>query len=399
MKKNDQTPPESKRKKAPAEKNAATKKPPQESRCLVAGIGASAGALESYKKFLSEMPLESGISFVLVQHLDPRHKTLMPELLAASTSMPIILVTEETRVEPNHVYLIPADTVLTISKGVLHPSAPLSGQMERNTIDHFFRSLAHDQEECGVGIILSGNGSDGTEGVKAIKERGGMTMTQNVELARYPGMPRSAIESGLIDHILPIAEMPARLIEYAKYINEIRHTKRNGGIHDEAADQLARICSILRRQTGHDFSQYKRSTLVRRIQHRIQVQHAESVTGYVDRLLNDPREVDQLFKDLLIGVTHFFRDTEAFESLAANVIPRIFEEKDGNGYVRVWVPGCSSGEEAYTIAILLSEYIAEHDPSLNAQIFATDIDDEALEIARQARYPVAIEEHVPQESI
>src|SRR5262245_36287757 len=263
-------------------------------------------------------------------------------------------------------------------------------------IDSLFHSLAEDQGANAVCILLSGSGSDGTLGLRAVKEHGGMVMAQAPETAKHDAMVRSAISTGLVDHVLSPGEMPAKLLEYAAYL---RNRKGSDALLEEAADHMGRICALLRRKPGHDFTRYKATTVVRRIQRRMQVLQVASVAGYVELLRQDPKEVDQLFRDLLIGVTHFFRDPEAFLVLGHEVIPRIVAECSADTGLRIWTPGCATGEEAYSVAMLLREEMTKQEASVRVQIFAGDIDEEALDFARQARYPEGIAEHVSPERL
>jgi two-component system CheB/CheR fusion protein len=368
--------------------------------CLVVGLGASAGGLEAFEHFFARMPPENGMAFVLVQHLAPDRASLLPELLAKYTRMSVRQVEEETPVAPNHVYVIPPDATLTIDRGVLHlVSPPVEPRLRRLPIDSFFRSLAEDQGENAVCILLSGAGADGTRGLRAVKEHGGMAMAQTPASARYDSLVRSAIATGLVDHILPVEEMPARLMEYSTYLTALRATNGPTRPRTEVGDHLHTIHGLLKRQTGHDFSQYKENTIIRRIQRRLQVLQLDAVDAYLTLLKQDPKELDLLFQDLLIGVTQFFRDPEAFAALAREVIPALFADKGADGQVRVGVSGCASGEEAYSIAILLREHLAALDVAPRVQIFATDIDAHALENARRGCYSLGIAEQVSPERL
>jgi two-component system, chemotaxis family, CheB/CheR fusion protein len=357
--------------------------------CPVVGIGASAGGLEAFQALFHHMPPDTGCAFVLIQHLSPRHESLIPELLASRTSMPVLAVTEETVVQANHIYVMPPNAELTTDDCVLYASTVFRVRGRRSPIDRFFRSLAEDQEDEAVAIVLSGTGTDGALGLKAVKEHGGLTLVQAPETARCDSMPRSAILTGAVDHVLPVAEMPARLIEHHRRLRE-----GQGGspeqFREEAAAYLGKICAILRRETGHDFRRYKESTLVRRVRRRVNESRSSSVYAYVELLNEEALEVEHLFRDLLISVTHFFRDPEAFDSLAATVLPRLFEGKDADGSVRVWVPGCATGEEAYSVAMLLREHMDRLEAPPLVQVFATDIDAQAVEVARQALYPETV---------
>ena len=345
------------------------------------------------------MPSDSGMAFVLVQHLDPHHPSLLPELLGKATRMSVAQATDETPVQPDHVYVIPPNASLTIERGVLRVQ-PVDGDGgPRLTIDRLFDSLAQDQGHNAVCVLFSGSGSDGTIGVRAVKEHGGMVMAQSPETAQHDPILRSAISTGLVDHVLPPAELADKLMEYATYLRRLRDQQGPEALVLATSDELTRICTILLHKTGHDFRRYKTPTLVRRIQRRMQVLQAATVTAYIERLRDGPSEADQLFRDLLIGVTHFFRDPEAFTVLANDVIPRLVDVATLDGTLRVWTPGCSTGEEAYSVAILLREQILRQDSRSRVQIFAGDIDDEALEFARNGRYAEGIAKHVTRERL
>ena len=345
------------------------------------------------------MPSDSGMAFVLVQHLDPHHPSLLPELLGKATRMSVAQATDETPVQPDHVYVIPPNASLTIERGVLRVQ-PVDGDGgPRLTIDRLFDSLAQDQGHNAVCVLFSGSGSDGTIGVRAVKEHGGMVMAQSPETAQHDPILRSAISTGLVDHVLPPAELADKLMEYATYLRRLRDQQGPEALVLATSDELTRICTILLHKTGHDFRRYKTPTLVRRIQRRMQVLQAATVTAYIERLRDGPSEADQLFRDLLIGVTHFFRDPEAFAVLANDVIPRLVDVATLDGTLRVWTPGCSTGEEAYSVAILLREQILRQDSRSRVQIFAGDIDDEALEFARNGRYAEGIAKHVTRERL
>ena len=376
--------------------------PAEESRSgpvAVVGMGASAGGLEALQKFFTHMPPDSGLAFVVVQHLDPRHATMMPELLGKVTRMPVEQVKDETPVEPNNVYVIPPNASLTIEGSVVRVMSPPESKSLRMRIDHLFHSLAEDQGDRAICILMSGSGTDGTLGLRSVKEHGGMAMAQSPESAKHDSILRSAIGTGMVDHVLTPEAMPAKLVEYAGYLRELHEKHTRDALFEQAGDQLTRICTLLRRKTGHDFSRYKSTTLVRRIQRRMQVHQIVSVSAYVDRLRQDPKEPEQLFRDLLIGVTHFFRDPASFAVVEREVIPHLFEHAGPEGSLRIWTPGCATGEEAYTIAILMHEAMLKREVHPRVQIFAGDIDDEALEFARQARYPEGIAEHVSPERL
>src|SRR5436305_12595334 len=280
--------------------------------CPVVAIGASAGGLDAIRELFRHMPADTGFAFVLIQHLSPRHETLIPELLAPLTPMPVRTVEEETVVHANHIYVMPPHGTLTIDDCVLYLSKPARAvRGRRSPIDRFFRSLAEDQEDEAVAIILSGTGTDGALGLKAVKERGGLTLVQTPETARYDSMPRGAVLTGAVDFILAVEQMAPRLIEHLRRMRD-----GQGGnperFREEIAGHLGKICAILRRETGHDFRHYKQSTLVRRVRRRMSEARSAAVYAYVESLNHEPKEVEQLFRDLLISVTHFFRDAEAF---------------------------------------------------------------------------------------
>jgi two-component system CheB/CheR fusion protein len=355
----------------------------------VVGLGASAGGLDAFKKFFSVMPADSGLAFVLVQHLDPTHESLMVELLARVTPMKVVQIVDRMPVAPNQVYMIPPNRTLMISQGVLHLAEPIERRGMRVPIDIFFRSLAEDQQERAIGVILSGTGTEGTLGLKAIRANGGVTLAQSPETAHYDGMPRSAIAAGVVDHAIPVEQMPEILISYAKHWYV--HGKEKARPREaEPADYLEAILALLSNRFKYEFRGYKKTTLNRRIQRRMVLRHIERGYEYLKLLHSSPEELNSLFKDMLISVSGFFRDREAWQVLAAKVIPTLVKDKKPDAPIRVWVPGCATGEEAYTIAILLLEQLQEMKRNGNLQIFATDIDEEALAVARRATYPASI---------
>ncbi|MBC8234393.1 PAS domain-containing protein [bacterium] len=354
----------------------------------IVGMGASAGGLEAFEKFFANMPLDNGMAFVLVPHLDPDHKSMMVELLKRSTKMNVLEVEDGMEVQPNCVYVIPPNNDMGIMNRKLQLMEPTQPRGFSLPIDFFLRSLAQDQGEHAICIILSGTGSSGTLGLKAIKGEGGLVMVQEPEDAKYDGMPRSAISTGLVDYILPAEKMPAQLISYVEHSNR-RYVKEKTRI-DKALGFLQKIFMIIRNQTGQDFSLYKPNTIRRRIERRMVLHQIDNLEDYVRYLQKNAHEVEMLFKELLIGVTNFFRDPEAFEILKKDVLPQLLENKSSQYPVRIWVPGCSTGEEAYSIAINLREYTLEQKRDFRVQIFATDIDNSAIEIARGGIYPESI---------
>jgi two-component system CheB/CheR fusion protein len=352
----------------------------------IVGLGASAGGLKSFEIFFTHMPPDSGMAFILVQHLDPNRESMLVELVQRYTRMAVVQVQDEQEVEPNHVYIIPPNRDMALMHGAFYLMEPVAPRGLRLPIDTFFRSLARDQGERAICIILSGTGTDGTLGLKAIKEEGGMAMVQDPASSSYDGMPHSAINTGLVDYVLPPEEMPEQLINY------VQHTFVPGAGHldmqqPQAGAAMQKIFILLRNQTGHDFSQYKPNTTTRRIQRRMTVNQIKQIDHDVRHLQRNPLEVETLFKELLIGVTAFFRDSEAFTALETKAIPRLFENRPDDRPIRIWVPGCATGEEAYSIAIFIMEQMEKLQRSCRVQIFATDVDAEAVEKGRQAFYP------------
>ncbi|MDO8473342.1 MAG: CheR family methyltransferase [Dehalococcoidia bacterium] len=366
----------------------------------IVGIGASAGGLAAFEAFFSGMPAGSGpgMAFILVQHLAPDHKSILSDLVKRYTRMQVFEVKDGMAVKPNCAYIIPPGKDMAFLNGTLQLLEPSAARGLRLPIDFFFRSLAQDRHERAICIVLSGTGSDGTLGVRKVKGEGGMVMVQSPESTEYDGMPRSAIATGLVDYVLLPAEMPAQLIAYAAHVfGKAPHPVSSSPAKPENALKKAFI--LLRAQTGHDFSQYKQNTIARRIERRMAVHQIERLDEYVSYLQHNPAEVDALFRDLLIGVTNFFRDTEAFAALEKLVIPRLFDGKPAGALIRVWAPGCSTGEEAYSIAILLRERLESLKRDFKVQVFASDIDRQAIEQARAGVYPSSIAADVPPERL
>ena len=357
----------------------------------IVGIGASAGGLAAFEAFFSGMPADRdpGMAFVLVQHLAPDHKSILSDLIRRYTRMQVFEVEDGMVVQPNCVYIIAPNYDMAFLQGALHLLEPVAPRGQRLPIDYFFESLAADQRELAIAIVLSGTGSDGTAGVRAVKDAGGMVMAQNPESCEFDGMPRSAIATGLVDYQLPPAEMPKQLMANIAHIfGKLPRSGQPASLKTEGA--LKKIFVLLRAQTGHDFSQYKPSTIYRRIERRMAVHQLETIDVYVRYLQQTPPEVDALFGDLLIGVTNFFRDPEAFQVLEDQAIPKLFTGKPNGAAVRVWSAGCSTGEEAYSLAILLVERMEALKQSYTVQVFATDIDARAIATARAGVYPASI---------
>ena len=357
----------------------------------IVGIGASAGGLEALEQFLGQIPVASGLAFVVVQHLDPTHKGIMVELLQRSTLMSVVQILDGTKVEANHVYVIPPNRDLSILKGVLHLLEPVSPRGLRLPIDHFFRSLADDRQEHSIGVILSGMGSDGTLGLRAIKEKAGSVFVQTPASAKFDGMPRSAIDAGLADVVAPAEELAARILLYLQHV-PLLSDRQATDKEDQDQSSLDKVVLLLRSQTGHDFSLYKKSTIYRRVERRMGLHQLPKIADYVRYLRANPQETDLLFKELLIGVTSFFRDGPMWEQLKTEVIPALLAAHPNGQTLRAWVPACSTGEEAYSLAITFCEAMEAVRPAARfaLQVFATDLDEEAIRKARTAVYPANI---------
>ncbi|NJD52508.1 MAG: PAS domain-containing protein [Candidatus Methanoperedens sp.] len=352
----------------------------------IVGIGASAGGLDALEKFFTNMPSDSRVAFVVVMHFDPTGKSIMADILKKYTNMEVFQVDDGMRIRQNCVYIIPPNKDMAILHRTLHLYEPVVHRGVRHPIDFFFRSLSDDQKEYAICIVLSGTGTEGTLGLRAIKGEGGAVMVQSIESAAYDGMPRSAIATGLVDFILPPEKMPEQLLNYVKqfYATGIRPEKI---VSEQITNYLQKIIILIRNQTGLDFSQYKQSTLIRRIDRRMNLHQISRISDYVRYLQENPAEIQILHKEFLIGVTSFFREPEAFKALKEEVVPEIFKNKTPDQTVRIWVPACSTGEEAYSLAIILKEYMDETKSDIKAQIFATDVDREAIEAARTGVYP------------
>ncbi|MEI6210824.1 MAG: chemotaxis protein CheB [bacterium] len=357
----------------------------------IVGIGASAGGLAAFEAFFSGLSAitDTGMAFVVVQHLAPDHKSILTDLIRRYTSMQVFEVEDGMVVRANCTYIIPPGRDMAFLNGTLHLLQPAEPRGQRLPIDFFFRSLAQDQHDRAIGIVLSGTGSDGTQGIRAIKAEGGMVMAQNPASTEFDGMPHSALATGLVDYELPPAEMGAQLLTYVAHaFGKLPKAIVLPATQIESA--IKKIYILLRAQTGHDFSQYKPSTILRRISRRMAVQQIDHVDTYTRFLQQTPAEIEALFRDLLIGVTNFFRDPDAFQVLKDEVIPKLFAHKEQDEVIRVWIAGCSTGEEAYSIAILLVECMEALKKSHAVQVFATDIDPRAIATARLGIYPASI---------
>ena len=366
----------------------------------IVGIGASAGGLAAFEAFFSGMPSgrTPGMALVLVQHLAPDHESHLVDLVRRQTDLEVLEVTDGMKVERNSVYIIPPAKAMVLRQGRMRLLEPTEPRGHRLPIDFFFRSLAEEQGEKAICVVLSGTGHDGTLGVRAVKGQGGLVMAQDPDSTEYGGMPRSAIATGMVDHVLPANAMLARLIGYAAHASLAPRPTPPPTTPDEE-EALDEIFELLRGRSGHDFRLYKRNSVRRRIHRRMAVQQVERLEDYARYLARASEEIDALFRDLLIGVTRFFRDPEAFLALEKEGIPRLLEGRLPGSTIRVWVPACSTGEEAYSIAILLREQMAATGLRSKLQLFATDIDPRAIEVARAGTYPASIREDVSAERL
>ncbi len=355
----------------------------------IAGIGASAGGLEAIEQLLVNIPANSGMAYVVVQHLDPTQKGMLPELLQRATKMEVYQARSRMAVKQNCVYVIPPNKSMSISKGALHLSAPQESRGKRLPVDYFFRSLADDRKELSIGIILSGMGSDGSLGLRAIKENNGIVLVQEPSTAKFDSMPRNAIDSVVVDIVASPVDLPGKLVDFFNQVPVVNSGK-DFEVKDKSA--LEKIISLLQSCTGNDFSLYKKSTLYRRIERRMGVHKIDKISEYVNFLKDNLKEGDILFKELMIGVTNFFRDPVVWEELGDTVILDAIANLPAGSVLRAWVPGCSTGEEAYSLAIIFKEALERMSSRKNIklQIFATDLDNDAVEVARKGIYAVNI---------
>ena len=361
----------------------------------VVGIGASAGGLEAFTGLFKTLPTDTGMAFVLIQHLDPSRESVLPRILSQKTDMPVREVTEGSALESDHVYMMPPDKDVVVSGGILGLRPRSEARGLHLPIDRFFQSLAEDQRDRAIGVILSGTASDGTSGLKAIKEEGGITFAQDEASAKFGGMPHNAAASGASDFILPPAGIAEELARIGKHpfpssntAGEHSHGGTKGAFNGE---ELGAVFGRLRAATGVDFAQYKPATPKRRISRRMALRRIVTVRDYLNYLEEDPDEIRALYQDLLIPVTGFFRDPEAFAALSKRVLPEITRHRGpGSGPVRIWVPGCSTGEEVYSLAICLLEFSRRRAAAVPIQIFATDISEEAIDRARAGVYAESV---------
>jgi two-component system CheB/CheR fusion protein len=355
---------------------------------VIVGIGGSAGSLTPLRELFAALPAESGLAFVVVSHQAATGKSLLPEILAKTTAMPVREIRGETTVLPDHVYVAPRGHVVTVRDAALGIEPIGERSPVSLPIDSFFRSLARDRGHAAVGIVLSGSGSDGTLGLAAIRSASGLCLAQDPETAEFEGMPASAIAAQATDFVLSVGEMPDRLMAYARSVRMLAHGGETAGV---SSGEMERILALIRVRGGHDFSAYKRETLLRRVERRMDLHRIERLADYARYLEENDEEIDSLWRDWLIGVSGFFRDPEAFQALAESGLPPLLAARAGNHPLRIWVPGCATGEEAYSIAIVVLETLeALGEQHLDVQVFATDLDPSAIQIASAGRYPKAI---------
>ena len=347
----------------------------------IVGMGASAGGLEAFEQFFRSVPPDSGMAFVLVSHLDPSHDSILTEILQRTTAMPVVEVLNQMVVTPNCVYIIPPNRSMTISHRALQLNKLAQPRGLRMPIDAFLHSLAEDHGKNSIGIILSGTGADGTLGLRAILDAGGISLVQDPATSKYDGMPLSAIQAGNATYILPVEKMPERLLA-----EHLPLSAQDVVSVPSKGDGMISIIKMLRSVTGHDFSLYKKNTISRRIQRRMTQHHIGNTVAYANYLEENPDEVKLLFKELLIKVSCFFRDEEAFATLKRDILPFLFQGKPDGYIFRIWVTGCATGEETYSIAMVLREFMDETRQEFRVQIYSTDLDEDAIAVARTCIY-------------
>ena len=362
------------------------------------GIGASAGGLEAIEAFFSKIPPESGLAFVIIQHLSPDYESLMPEILSKRTMLKIQTVEDGMLVRANNIYLLPKKKNMKIFHSKLYLTEKESANVLNLPIDIFFHSLSEDFGERSVGVILSGTGSDGSRGIRAIKEAGGMILVQDPDSSKFDGMPRSAISTGVVDFVLNAQSIAEKLVNFVRH-PYVQNKEKGKELFLDSDDYLSRIILFLKEGFGLDFTFYKTSTIVRRLERRLSINQIDNLNDYLSYLYTSKNEQKILYKELLIGVTKFFRDGEAFAIIENKVIPSIFQRKGERDDIRVWVAGSSTGEEAYSLAILLKEYMLKNHIQRDVKIFATDVDKTAIEYASNGFYSASITADVSPERL
>jgi two-component system CheB/CheR fusion protein len=355
----------------------------------IVGIGASAGGIEALSAFFDAMPPDSGCAFVVVLHLDPKHESEMAHILSARTAMPVTQVTDGMQIAPDHVYVIAPDTDLRVHESKLQVSSPSTPRGQRHPVDVLFASIASEQRERAIAIVLSGTGNNGTQGLKEIRAEGGMSLVQSPETAKFDGMPRSAIAADMADHVLPAEAMPEAIVRYLRHGYLAVPAEPEPLSTTRGETTLEQVLELLRVRAGHDFSSYKRTTQRRRVHRRMGLRNIETLSEYMDELRTSPEEVQTLVADLMINVTGFFRDPEAWQVLAKQVIEPLITERENGAAIRVWVPACSTGEEAYSVAMLVTEQAEATGKRFDLKVFATDAQEDNLRKAREGIYPAA----------
>lgn len=365
---------------------------------IIIAIGASAGGLEAMEQFFTSVPANCGTAFVIIQHLDPNHQCMLAELLQRITPLTVTQVSDGMTVKPNWVYVIPPNKDLSILHGKLQLFDPVYPRGLRLPIDFFFKAIADDQHERAIGVILSGMGSDGTKGLRAIKANAGLALVQSPDTAKFDAMPQSVIDEGLADIIAPPQELWQQIFSFLQVLT---HTPTEPITSVNAQNALEQVILLLRERVGNNFSLYKKNTIYRRIERRMGLHQIEAIVDYVHYLRENPQEVELLFKELLIGVTNFFRDPEVWDLLKTKAMPALLDQYPAGKELRAWVPACSTGEEAYTLAMIFKEAVAESrfQQRYKLQIFATDLDQDAIDKARQGWYPASIEADVSPERL
>ena len=372
------------------------KTPSPDRPCLVVGIGASAGGQAALEQLFIPMPADCGLAFVVIMHMHPDGPSYLPEILERYTSMSVLTAEDGMTLQPDTVYVLPPGMDITVSEGRIRLETAERGRMPHHPIDHFFQSLATDAAERGVAVLLSGSGIDGCAGIRAVREAGGTVLVQEPVSAVIPDMPKSAIATRTVDFVLPPEEIAAKIAEIARGSCVLPNRSCRISTLDE---ELGAIFRIVKLKTGHDFSSYKANTVMRRIERRMAINEVSGIGKYIALIEENPREAQALCQDILIGVTSFFRDPEAFEVLRQEVIPRLFDGRDPEDPVRIWHACCATGEEVYSMAILIQEHLHVHEQSAKVQLFATDIDEVAISQARAGIYPDDIEQDLGRERL
>ncbi|HVX52512.1 MAG TPA: CheR family methyltransferase, partial [Chitinophagaceae bacterium] len=366
---------------------------------VTVGIGASAGGIQAIKAFFEKVPVNTNIAYVVILHLSPNRDGKLAEVLRSFSRMPVVKVIQKVKVVPNHIYVIPPDRHLLMADGHIAVSPNLDSEDSRAPVDIFFRTLAASHGPAAICVVLSGTGGDGSTGLKRIKELGGAVFVQSPREAEYNEMPRNAISTGLVDAIMPVADIPSAILAYRNNLASFPAEMNTAAKPEENQNALLEIFTQLRLRTGHDFTNYKRPTLVRRIERRVMIKNLPNLTAYAGFLQQNAEEVHALLKDMLISVTNFFRDKKAFEAIQHDVLPRIIKDKNAEDQVRIWVAGCATGEEAYSIAMLCAEQTLNVIDAPKIQIFATDIDEPAITHARSGYYSINETADVTQERL